>query len=35
MLKSVMGYRADKLKLADRRTDAGKDNTPSVWKAKG
>ena len=32
-------YRADKVKFtdrrADRRTDAGNDNTPSVWKAKG
>ena len=42
-LKSVTSYRADKVKFTerqadgqtDRRTDAGNDNTPSVWKAKG
>ena len=26
---------ADKAKFTDRQTDAGNDNTPSVWKAKG
>ena len=34
-----MSYRADKVKFTDgrtdRRTDAGNDNTPSAWKAKG
>ena len=42
-LKPVMSYRADKIKFTDgrtdgqthRRTDAGNDNTPSAWKAKG
>ena len=42
-LKSVTIYRADKVKftdgwtdrLTDRRTDAGNDNTPLAWKAKG
>ena len=38
-LKSVMSYRADKVKFIDRRTDrwtdAGNDNTPSASKAKG
>ena len=38
-LKSVTNYRAFKQKFTggrtDRRTDAGNDNTPSAWKAKG
>ena len=38
-LKFVTSYRADKVKFTDgrtdRRTDAGNDNTPSAWKAKG
>ena len=38
-LKSVMSYCADKVKFTDTRmdgrTDAGNDNTPSAWKAKG
>ena len=42
-LKSVTSYRADKVKFTDRQADgrtdrrtyAGNDNTPSVWKAKG
>ena len=42
-LKSVTSYRADKLKFTDRQThrqmdrraDAGNDNTPSAWKARG
>ena len=42
-LKSVTSYRADKVKFmdrqmdgwTDRRTDAGNENAPSVWKAKG
>ena len=35
MLKSVISYRADKVKLTSRRTDSGNDNTLSTWKAKG
>ena len=38
-LKSVTSYLADKVKFTDghidRRSDAGNDNTPSAWKAKG
>ena len=39
-LKSVTSYRADKVKFTDGRTDrqttdAGNDNTPSAWEAKG
>ena len=38
-LKSVMSYRADRVKFmdgwTDRRTDAGNDNSRSAWKAKG
>ena len=38
-LKSVMSYRADKVKFmdgqTDRQTDTGNNNTPSAWKAKG
>ena len=37
-LKSVTGYRAEKVKFTDRQTDGqthGNDNTPSAWKAKG
>ena len=38
-LKSVKSYRVDKVKFTDgwtdRWTDAGNDNTPSAWKAKG
>ena len=38
-LKSVTSYRADKVKFTDGhtngRTDAGNDNTPLAWKAKG
>ena len=39
-LKSVMSYRADKLKFADagqmdRQTDTGYDNTRTAWKARG
>ena len=33
-LKSVMSYRADKVKFTDRQTDTGNNNTPSAWKAK-
>ena len=34
-LKCVTSYRVDKVKFTDGRTDAGNDNTPSAWKAKG
>ena len=38
-LKSVKSYRADKVKFmdgrTDRQTDAGNDNTPAAWEAKG
>ena len=38
-LKSVTSYRAENVKFTDgptdRRTDAGNDNNPSTWKAKG
>ena len=38
-LKPVTSYLADKVKFTegqtDRQTDAGNDNTPSAWKAKG
>ena len=46
-LKSVTSYRADKVKFTDKQTDgqmdwqtdrwrdAGNDNTPSAWKARG
>ena len=34
-LKSVTSYRVDKVKFTDGRINAGDDNTPSAWKAKG
>ena len=38
-LKSVTSYHADKVKFTDkqtdRRTDAGNDNTPTAWEARG
>ena len=35
MILAQICYRVDNVKFTDRRTDAGNDNTPSPWTAKG